>query len=48
MLTTATSKEEVIRVKWEYSPQPTRNLVYNEVYRIFTLIFLPDSALDGR
>lgn len=39
MLTTAAFKEGVIRMKWEYSPQPTRNLFYNEAPQIFTLLF---------
>lgn len=38
MLTTVTPTEGATK-KWEYSPQPTTNLVYNKVSQIFTLLF---------
>lgn len=38
MLTTVTPTEGATK-KWEYSPQPTTNLVYNKVSQIFTLFF---------
>lgn len=49
MLTTVTPTEGATK-KWEYSPQPTTNLVYNKVSQIFTLLFFffPGSALGAR
>lgn len=39
MLTTAALTEGATKMKWEYSSQPTTNLVYNKVSQIFTVLF---------